>query len=148
MLYEVITIYNLHIPSYKRGIFIKGCVKVNTAIYLRKSRSEEQQNAEETLARHKKALLEYAEKKQLNVIKLYEESIVSGDNLYSRPQMQLLLDDIDSGLYDAVLCMDIDRLGRGNMREQGLIIETFKYSDTLIITPDKTYNLNDDTDEA
>jgi len=120
---------------------------MNTAIYLRKSRSEEQQNAEETLARHKKTLLEYAEKKQLNIIKLYEESIVSGDNLYSRPQMQQLLEDVDNDLYDAVLCMDIDRLGRGNMREQGLIIETFKYSDTLIITPDKTYNLNDDTDE-
>lgn len=120
---------------------------MDTAIYLRKSRSEEQQSADETLSKHKEILYTYAEKHDLTIVKEYKESIVSGDNLYSRPEMQKLLEDVDNGLYDAVLCMDIDRLGRGNMREQGLIIETFKYSDTLIITPDKTYNLNDDTDE-
>ena len=120
---------------------------MNVAIYLRKSRSEEQQNADETLAKHKEILYAYEDRHQLNIVKEYKESIVSGDNLYSRPEMQKLLEDVDNEIYDAVLCMDIDRLGRGNMKEQGLIIETFKYSDTLIITPDKTYNLNDDTDE-
>ena len=29
---------------------------------------------------------------------------------------------------DAVLVMDIDRLGRGNMQDQGLILDTFKNS--------------------
>ena len=50
-------------------------------------------------------------------------------------------------MYDAVLCMDIDRLGRGDMQDQGRIINTFKKTNTLIITPDKTYNLNNDLDE-
>lgn len=54
---------------------------------------------------------------------------------------------MERGEYDAVLCMDIDRLGRGGMRDQGVILDAFKYSDTLIITPDKVYDLNDDTDE-
>lgn len=120
---------------------------MNCALYLRKSRAEENSDPVETLARHKKILLEYAKKQRLTVLKIYEEGVMSGDSLMTRPQMQQLLSDISAGDYDAVLCMDIDRLGRGDMQDQGLIINTFKYSDTLIITPDKTYNLNDETDE-
>ncbi len=37
-----------------------------------------------------------------------------------------LLDEIKNNNYDAVLVMDIDRLGRGNMQDQGLILDTFK----------------------
>lgn len=131
-----------------RGIIIyKGNDRLNTAIYLRKSRAEENADPIETLARHKKILLEYAQKNRLFIAKIYVEGVMSGDSLSARPQMQSLLNDVSMGEYEAVLCMDIDRLGRGDMQDQGLIINTFKYSETLIITPDKTYNLNDDTDE-
>ncbi len=41
------------------------------------------------------------------------------------------------GRYDAVLCMDLDRLSRGRMKDQGSILDTFRESDTLIITPEK-----------
>ena len=34
--------------------------------------------------------------------------------------------------YDAVLVMDIDRLGRGDMQDQGLILDTFKSVEHLI----------------
>ena len=43
--------------------------------------------------------------------------------------------------------MDIDRLGRGSMIDQGIIGQTFRESETLVITPDKTYDLSDDLDE-
>lgn len=33
------------------------------------------------------------------------------------------------------------------MKDQGLILETFKYSSTLIVTPEKIYNLSDENDE-
>lgn len=120
---------------------------MNVAMYLRKSRAEENSDPIQTLARHKKILTEYSVKNNLLIIKIYEEGVMSGDSLMTRPEMQHLLSDVSNGEYDAVLCMDIDRLGRGDMQDQGLILNTFKYSDTLIITPDKTYNLNDDTDE-
>lgn len=58
-----------------------------------------------------------------------------------------LLEEVKNNNYDAVLCIDLDRLGRGGMQDQGLILDTFKESNTLIITPDKTYNLNNDLDE-
>ncbi len=44
--------------------------------------------------------------------------------------------------------MDMDRLGRGNMQEQGLILETFRNANTLIITPLKTYDLRNEMDET
>lgn len=119
-------------------------------IYLRKSRADEEierQHGEgETLARHRNMLLKFAKEKNLNIVKIYEE-IVSGESLIHRPAMLDMLKAIGDNFYDAVLVMDMDRLGRGNMQEQGLILETFKSSSTKIITPRKTYDLNDDFDE-
>ena len=120
----------------------------NVAMYLRKSRAEElTDTVDETLKRHKVTLLEFAKKNDLTVSEIYEE-VVSGESLYTRPQMLKLLADVEHGLYDAVLCMDIDRLGRGSMSDQGVILETLKNSGTKIITPRKVYDLNNDIDET
>ena len=119
------------------------------AIYLRKSRQDvelELTGAEDTLARHRRILLELAKHYELTVTRIYEE-VVSGDTIDGRPEMQRLLRDVEAGAYDAVLCHDIDRLGRGAMRDQGTILETFKWSHTAIITPDKIYDLDADMDE-
>lgn len=119
------------------------------ALYLRKSRADveaEVRGEGETLSKHRKALLEIAKKHRYNVRQVYEE-IVSGERIVDRPQMQLLLEGVKSKQYSAVLCMDLDRLGRGNMIDQGLIQETFKTSSTLIITPRKVYDLDDELDE-
>lgn len=118
-------------------------------MYLRKSRADLEAEARgegETLAKHKKALLKHAKEKGLNIVRIREE-IVSGESLVRRPQMMELLREVESNQYDAVLVMDVDRLGRGNMQEQGLILETFRDSNTKIITPRKTYDLTDEFDE-
>ncbi len=116
-------------------------------LYLRKSRADDPNSTiEETLHRHKETLEALAFERGYTILCIYEE-VVSGDSLYARPQMLQMLDDIAGGSCDAVLCMDLDRLGRGGMTDQGVILETFKQSDTLIITPQKIYNLNDDLDE-
>lgn len=118
----------------------------DAAIYLRKSRAEEF-HAEDTLKRHREILTEYARKNSITILRIYEE-IISGESLHMRPQMLTLLHDVEHGDYDAVLCMDIDRLGRGAMSDQGIILETLKAADTKIITPRKTYDLNNETDET
>jgi site-specific DNA recombinase len=118
-------------------------------MYLRKSRADldaEARGEGETLAKHKKALLKVAKHQNLNIIKIREE-IVSGESLAFRPEMLKVLQEVEQGQYDAVLCMDMDRLGRGNMREQGIILETFKNAKTKIITTRKTYDLEDEWDE-
>lgn len=119
------------------------------AMYLRKSREDieaEKQGKGETLKKHREALFEFAKNQKLNVIEIYPE-VKSGEKLIYRPEMQRLLDDVENGEYQAVLVMDIDRLGRGDMQEQGLILNAFRESNTKIITPGKTYDLRDESDE-
>jgi DNA invertase Pin-like site-specific DNA recombinase len=123
---------------------------LDTCLYLRKSRTDEELEKElgekSTLERHKKSLLKLAKDKNLNITKIHEE-LVSGDELFFRPAMLEMLKEVEQNKYKAVLVMDIQRLGRGDTEEQGLIIKTFKKADVKIITPSKTYNLSDEFDE-
>lgn len=77
---------------------------------------------------------------------IYEE-VVSGESLFARPQMLRLLEAVSAGKYEAVLCMDMQRLGRGGMYDQGFILDTFKSTETLIVTPDRLYDLTKELDE-
>lgn len=118
-------------------------------IYLRKSRADmeaETHGEGETLARHEKLLLELAKKLKLNITQIHRE-IVSGETIASRPVMQQLLQEVGQGLWQGVLVMEIERLARGDTVDQGIVAQTFKYSNTKIITPLKTYNPNDEFDE-
>lgn len=85
---------------------------MDAAEYLRKSRMEEGMDTEEVLAKHRKALAEYAKAHDIHIIETYCE-VVSGESLYARPEMLRLLQDVEDGRYDAVLVMDLDRLSRG-----------------------------------
>lgn len=119
----------------------------SAAMYLRKSRAEElTDTTEEVLTRHRAILDELARKHGVVVEAVYEE-VISGESIAKRPEMQRLLADVAERKYKAVLCMDIDRLGRGNMSDQGVLLEAFQLSNTLIVTPDKIYDLNDEIDE-
>lgn len=118
-------------------------------IYLRKSRADqeaEMQGAGDTLKRHEATLTAFAAARNLPVTRIYRE-IVSGDTISSRPQMQQLLADIEQGLWEGVLCMEIERLARGDTIDQGIVAQTFKYTGTRIITPQKTYNPKNEIDE-
>lgn len=118
-------------------------------MYLRKSRKDleaEQQGAGETVSRHRKILLDYAKKNNIIINKEYKE-IVSGESIASRPVMQELLSDVEKGIWDGVLVVEVERLARGDTMDQGLVSQTFKYSNTKIITPLKTYDPNNEFDE-
>ena len=121
--------------------------KSRVAVYLRKSRADNpDETIDETLTRHQNILMEYAVKQDITIIAVYKE-VVSGDGLFTRPEMIRLLNDVENGLYTAVMCVDIDRLGRSSTKDSGIIMETLKDAGCLIITPEKTYNLEDDVDE-
>jgi DNA invertase Pin-like site-specific DNA recombinase len=117
--------------------------------YLRKSRADvedESDGAMETLTKHRKALMQLAKHHKVNITHIFEE-IASGESIFHRPEMLKLLELVESGTIKGVLVMDIDRLGRGNMQEQGLILTKFKENKVLIITPRKIYDLNNEFDE-
>ncbi|MCI7301005.1 MAG: recombinase family protein [Clostridia bacterium] len=100
----------------------------------------------ETLTRHERTLLELAGKLNVNLTKVYKE-IVSGETIAARPVMQQLLNEVRKGLWEGVLVMEIERLARGDTKDQGAVSEAFQISDTQIITPIKTFNPSDEYDE-
>lgn len=117
--------------------------------YLRKSRADrdaELRGEEETLARHKRILTELSQKMQKPISRFYSE-VVSGDTISDRPVMQELLSDVEAGMWTGVFVVEVERLARGNTRDQGIVADAFKYSDTTIITPSKTYNPSNEFDE-
>ena len=118
-------------------------------LYLRKSRADaeaEAQGAGETLRRHETTLLALAKRLDLTITAVYKE-LVSGETIASRPVMQQLLDEVEHGLWQGVLVMEITRLARGETIDQGIVAQAFKYSNTQIITPDKIYNPANEFDE-
>lgn len=121
------------------------------AKYLRKSRTDieaENNGAGETLAKHRIILDNLC--KKLNItneqIDTYEE-IVSGDSIESRPVIQELLQLVEQNLYDGVLVVEVERLARGNTKDQGTIADTFSFSHTKIITPNKIYDPDNEFDQ-
>lgn len=117
-------------------------------LYLRKSRADidaEARGEGETLARHQNILLDLAKRQQLNIKKTYRE-LVSGETIASRPIMQKLLTDVEKGLWKGVLVVEVERLARGETMDQGLVAQTFKYTNTKIITPNKIYDPSNEFD--
>lgn len=115
------------------------------ALYLRKSREEESESREATLARHERMLRDYCEANNLSIVKVYRE-VVSGENLDARPQARLMLDAVADKEFDGVVVVELERLSRGNQIDQVEILETFKKSGTKIYTLNKTYDLASDNE--
>ena len=119
------------------------------SIYLRKSRADleaERLGDMETLSRHLSMLTKLAERNHHVISHVYKE-IVSGDTIQQRPEMQKLLADVNAGRWKGVYVMEVERLARGDTMDQGYVANAFRASNTFIITPTKTYNPEDPSDE-
>lgn len=118
-------------------------------IYIRKSRKDmeaEERGEGDTLARHETALMDLAHKMGLHITAIYKE-IVSGETIAARPVMQQLLNEIEQNIWSGVLVMEVERLARGDTIDQGIVAQAFKYTNTKIITPLKTYDPTNEYDE-
>ena len=116
------------------------------ALYLRKSRfDDETETQEEVLARHEHLLTDYCKRNNLIIKKIYRE-VVSGENIENRPQCQQLLEDVSNGLYEGVVVVEIERLSRGNPIDQFEILETFKDAKAKIYTLQKVYDFSTEND--
>ena len=121
-------------------------------IYLRKSRKDTEfgndEPIEKTLERHEKILQDFA----INTFgckipdkNIYRE-VVSGDNIEDRPEMQKVLQLIESDKIKGVLVVEIERLARGNTIDQGIIVQRFQLTTTRIIVTTRVFNLDDEFD--
>ena len=117
--------------------------------YLRKSRSDDPNlSVEEVLEKHESILDEWAEK-HLGA-KVPEENkfreVVSGETLKERPEIQKVLRLIESPKYKAVKIVEPQRLTRGDLEDVGRLMKLLKHTNTLVITPQRIYDLRDEYD--
>lgn len=117
--------------------------------YLRKSRTDDPlMTVEEVLAKHESILDEWVERNLSS--KIPEENkyreIVSGETIADRPQIQKVLKLIESPKIKAILTVEVQRLSRGDLEDAGRLIKLLRYTNTLVITPQKIYDLRDEYD--
>lgn len=117
--------------------------------YLRKSRADDPTlTVEEVLARHEAILDEWAEKNlgmPIPESNKYRE-VVSGETIADRPEIQKVLKRIESPKIKAILIVEVQRLSRGDLEDCGRLIKLLRYTNTLVITPQKIYDLRDEYD--
>lgn len=134
-------------------------------LYLRKSRKDEEieryikmsnpdvtkeELDKEILKRHEDQIQAYA--KETLGFKIPEKNIVrelkSGGELDERPEMQWILKEIENPNILGVFVYDIDRIGRPNTLDLGIIAQAFELTETKIFvtTPPKMWDLTDEFD--
>lgn len=117
--------------------------------YLRKSRADDPLlTVEEVLAKHEQILDEWAERnlgEKIPEENKYRE-VVSGETIADRPEVQKVLKEIESPKRKAILIVEVQRLSRGDLEDAGRLIKLLRYTNTLVITPQKIYDLRDEYD--
>ena len=127
---------------------IKETIKPEEIImYLRKSRADDPLlTIEEVLRNHETRLDEWCERNLTGLIPVenrYKE-IVSGESISDRPVFQQVLKLIEKPNIKAVIVAELSRLGRPDTMEIGMISKIFRFTSTIVITPEKIFDISDE----
>ena len=118
-------------------------------IYLRKSQADNpDESIKSVLERHEYQLQEFAEKSlgyRIPESRIYRE-VISGETIEARAEIKKVLKQIESPDVTAVIVIEPQRLGRGDLEDCGRLVNAFRYTNTKIMTPVKTYNLQEKYD--
>ena len=113
-------------------------------MYLRKSRQDDpNETVEEVLAKHETMLQEYAERElggRIPEEHIYRE-VVSGESIDERVEVKKVLTRIEEPNVLGVLVIEPSRLSRGDLSDCARIIDSFRFTHSLVATPMMTYNL-------
>lgn len=121
-------------------------------IYLRKSREEMingYSSVELTLERHEEILQTWAKQNlgfEIPKENIYRE-VGSGETIADRPVMVEIMRLFKTNDFSAVLCIEPQRLSRGELIDCGTLMETLEHTDTKVLTPQKIYDLTDKYDK-
>ena len=121
-------------------------------VYLRKSRTDDPTlTVSEVVAKHEQMLDEWVERNMPDCGGPIPEhnrfrEIVSGETIDSRPAVKELLRLAEDPKYKAVLVVEPQRLSRGDLEDIGRLVKILRYSNTLVITLQYIYDLNDERD--
>lgn len=119
--------------------------------YLRKSRTDDPTlTVEEVLSKHEQMLDDWVARNLPGLGKVPEANryreVVSGETIDSRPEIQELLRRCESPRIKAILIVEPQRLSRGDLEDIGRLVKLLRYSNTLVITLNYTYDLRDERD--
>ena len=114
-------------------------------MYLRKSRADNpEESVSEVLAKHEKLLQDYFIRELGHPIPedcIYREVVSGGEDIADREEMCKVLARIESADVLGCACADPQRLSRGSLTDCDLIIDKFRFTKTLVITPVMVYDL-------
>ncbi|WP_066385446.1 recombinase family protein [Neobacillus mesonae] len=113
----------------------------HVAIFNRKSRNEG--DTDETLRNHRQITIRLCEEKGYTYDN-YEEIISGASKFEERKELIRLLENVDKGMYDAVVTVEVSRLARSGQYSQ-IIADTLAENNVLIITPKETIDLTIDS---
>lgn len=126
---------------------IKNIKPEEIIMYLRKSRADDPLlTIEEVLQTHETRLDEWCERNLTGLIpkeNRYKE-IVSGESISERTMFQQVLKLIEKPNIKAVICVELSRLGRPDTMEIGMLSKIFRFTSTIIITPEKIFDITDE----
>jgi len=117
--------------------------------YLRKSRSDDPAlTVEEVLEKHDTRLNEFTERMfggkipEQNVFR----EVASSETIDGRPEMLRMLKTMESPKVKGIVTVDVQRLSRGDLEDAGRLIKLLRYTNTLVITPERIYDVRDEDD--
>lgn len=113
-------------------------------IYLRKSRQDDpRETVEEVLEKHEDILQEYAAREFGAAIpeENIHREVGSGESIADREQIKKVLARIEDPTIKGVLVVEPSRLSRGDLGDCAKIINSFRFTHTLIATPMMVYDL-------
>lgn len=118
-------------------------------MYLRKSRTDDPAlTVSETVAIHEKRLDDYC--MQTFGAAIPEQNrfreIVSGETIEARPEIKKVLRLIERDRYKAILIVEPQRLSRGDLQDIGYLSKILRYTCTIVITPQYSFDLSDERD--
>lgn len=122
-------------------------------MYLRKSQKDntiKDETTEETLARHEQQLQEYALKEFGHYIEpdlIFREVVSGGEDVSERVEFLKVLKLVEENKVSHCLFLDTARISRTGIYGAGDIINVFYYTNTLICTPSKNYDLSNEYDK-
>ncbi len=126
---------------------IKDIKPEEIIMYLRKSRADDPLlTIEEVLRNHETRLDEWCERNLTGLVpkeNRYKE-IVSGESISERPMFQRVLKLIEKQNIKAIICVELSRLGRPDTMEIGMLSKIFRFTSTIIITPEKIFDITDE----
>ena len=115
-------------------------------MYLRKSRQDDpNETVEEVLAKHENILQDFAMRElggRIPEEHIYRE-VVSGESIDDREEIKKVLARIEDSRIEGVLVIEPSRLSRGDLIDCGRLINEFRYTRTIVVTPYMSYDLED-----